>query len=227
MSCPAAAAKGPSWPQPVIRPYTSRGLAAKHSAGPTPRRSATPGRNPSINACEPLTSRRTSAAPAGSFRFTATERFPRRRISAGVAGAPLDSGRTISTTSAPRSARIIPAWGTGPIPPNSTTRTPFSGPGTAATLAPTPFGASVDLVDPVAGDVVVLAPLDQRRVRVLPAHLGRERAAGDEAAFGGRVDGLGDTALDLDRSALVARIRYRHSRQECLGVRMLGSGQHF
>ena len=50
MSWPAPRAYGPSWPQPVIRPNTSFGLRARHSSGPMPRRSITPGRNPSMSA---------------------------------------------------------------------------------------------------------------------------------------------------------------------------------
>ena len=50
MSCPAALAYIPDWPHPVIRPNTSRGLRSRHTSGPMPRRSITPGRKPSISA---------------------------------------------------------------------------------------------------------------------------------------------------------------------------------
>src|SRR5690606_41493160 len=63
----------------------------------------------------------------------------------------------------------------------------------------------------------------ERGVRVGAAHLGGERAPLDEPALRSRVDRLGDAAFDLDRGALVARVRHRNRRQERPRVRVAGS----
>ena len=131
MSCPAIEAYGPSWPHPVMRPYTSPGLRARHSSGPMPKRSATPGRNPSISPSAPSTSFSTVATPSGCLRSTPTLRRPRLSTSKwGVSGisSRTRSARSTRTTSAPRSASIMAANGPGPIPAISTTRMPLSGP---------------------------------------------------------------------------------------------------
>ena len=59
-----------------MRPYTSRGLRARHSSGPTPSRSATPGRKPSNRASARSTSFSTTSTPSGFLRSTPTERRP-------------------------------------------------------------------------------------------------------------------------------------------------------
>src|SRR5665647_3243038 len=82
MSWPAAWASGPSWPHPVIRPKTSRGLRSRQSSGPRPRRSMTPGRKPSIKTSAESISLRTSSTPSADFRSTAIERRPRDTTSA-------------------------------------------------------------------------------------------------------------------------------------------------
>src|SRR5829696_8910693 len=142
MSCPALAASGPVCPQPVIRPYTRAGFRASRSSGPSPRRSITPGRNPSSSTSARCTSARTTSRSAGSFRSRAMDRLP--RSSSDVAPSapmrpPRAPRRSIRTTSAPRSASSIPQNGAGPSPANSTTRTPSSGP----TAAPPATGAAV------------------------------------------------------------------------------------
>src|SRR5215468_10497754 len=128
MSCPAVDASGPYCPHPVIRPYTSRGLRANATSGPTPSRSATPGRNPSISASERSARRSTTSAAPGCRRSNAIERRPRP-----TAVLPMSRGsarsRSMRTTSAPRSASSIPRNGTGPTAGNSITRTPSRGPG--------------------------------------------------------------------------------------------------
>src|SRR5215216_4617590 len=137
MSWPADPASGPSWPQPVTRPYTRRGLRARQASGPIPSRSATPGRNPSTRASAAATRSSTTPGPSGCLRSTATRRRPRAN-SAGQAGRS-GAGRSTASTSAPRSARSMAQNGPGPIPASSTIRTPWSGP-------------MADIVGPAAGD---------------------------------------------------------------------------
>src|SRR6266545_1827144 len=127
MSCPGAPASGPSWPQPVIRAYTSRALRRRHSSGPNPSRSATPGRKPSTRTSDPCAIRSTTSTARGSLRSRATERRPRSRMRCASSGR-VPSIRSTRTASAPRSASTIPANGTGPMPASSTTRSPSSGP---------------------------------------------------------------------------------------------------
>src|SRR2546423_1241142 len=64
-----------------MRPYTSLGLRARHSSGPSPNRSVTPGRKPSMSTSAASTSRSTAATPSGCLRSTPTERRPRARRS--------------------------------------------------------------------------------------------------------------------------------------------------
>src|SRR6516162_2362395 len=128
MSCPAACASGPSCPQPVIRPYTRRGLRAREASGPTPRRSATPGRKPSSNTSARSASRSAASLPSALLRSMATERRLRSNGSCGAGSAVLAAWRSIRTTSAPRSASIMPQNGPGPRPPSSSTLMPLSGP---------------------------------------------------------------------------------------------------
>ena len=130
MSCPATFASGPSCPHPVMRAYTRRGFRARHSSGPMPRRSVTPGRNGSTRASACSTMRSTVATPSGCFRSMVTSRRPRASNvnplgrSAWVAS----SARSIRTTSAPMSDSNVPANGPGPIPASSMTLIPCSGP---------------------------------------------------------------------------------------------------
>src|SRR3954452_9418557 len=94
-----------------------------------PSRSVTPGRKPSSSTSARSTSASTSSTPAGSLRSTATERRP--RLSRSCSAAPVGGrarGRSIRSTSAPRSASSIAANGPGPIPASSTTRSPARGP---------------------------------------------------------------------------------------------------
>src|SRR5215471_18990285 len=130
MSWPAACAYGPSWPHPVMRPYTSFGFRARHASGPMPSRSATPGRNPSINASACSTMRSTVSTPSDCLRLTPIERRPRLSTSIHPGSKPrsTDWARSTRTTSAPRSDSSIAANGPGPIPAISTTFTPESGP---------------------------------------------------------------------------------------------------
>src|SRR5450759_4163323 len=133
MSWPAAWASGPSWPQPVIRPKTRRGLRPRQTSGPRPSRSTTPGRKPSISTSADSMSLRTSSTPSAVFRSTAIERRPRETTSARPADSrpgkpPPPESRSTRMTVAPRSASIIPAKGPGPMPAISTTVIPDRGP---------------------------------------------------------------------------------------------------
>ena len=128
MSCPAACASGPVWPQPVMRPKTSFGLRAATAAGPNPRRSITPGRKPSIKASADSSNCQTKAWPSADFRLTAIERLPRCPAIATLPGRQ-SAARSMTITSAPISANNMPAIGPGPMPANSITRSPDSGPG--------------------------------------------------------------------------------------------------
>src|SRR3954447_1722162 len=125
MSWPAACASGPSWPQPVMRPNTSRGLRASTTSGPRPSRSITPGRKPSISASALASKSSTCAIAALSFRSSSTTLRPRTATAFKFFLAPT---RSSVTTSAPMSASIMQANGPGPMPANSTTRKPASGP---------------------------------------------------------------------------------------------------
>src|SRR5436305_2714424 len=135
MSWPAAWASGPSCPHPVMRPYTSLGLRARHSSGPSPSRSMTPGRKPSMRASACSTRRSTVCTPSGCLRSTATDLRPRFNTSlSGLSTRAL--GRSIRRTSAPMSASIIAVNGPGPIPAISITLKPCSGPAMSVKLSP-------------------------------------------------------------------------------------------
>src|SRR5829696_438236 len=137
MSWPAACAYGPSWPQPVMRPYTSFGLRVRQASGPIPSRSATPGRNPSMSASACSTMRRTVSTPSGCFRSTPIERRPRFNTSIHPGSNPrsTDWARSTRTTSAPMSESSIAANGPGPMPAISITLTPDSGPTSLSSVA--------------------------------------------------------------------------------------------
>src|SRR6202022_3953527 len=125
MSCPAACASGPSWPHPVMRPKTRRGLRANTTSGPSPNRSITPGRKPSISASA-LARRSSTCAMAALFLRSSSMTFrPRPATDLRFFLAPT---RSSVTTSAPMSASIMQAKGPGPMPANSTMRKPASGP---------------------------------------------------------------------------------------------------
>ncbi len=130
MSWPAACAYGPSWPQPVMRPYTSFGLRARHASGPIPSRSATPGRKPSMSASACSTMRSTVSTPSACLRSTPIDRRPRFSTSIHPGSNPrsTDCARSTRTTSAPMSESSIAANGPGPMPAISMTFTFDSGP---------------------------------------------------------------------------------------------------
>src|ERR1700675_287706 len=115
-----------------MRPYTRRGFAFRQWSGPRPRRSITPGRNPSISTSAPASMQRAAARPSALRRSSATERLLRRFTSAGSAFA---ARRSTVTTSAPRSASNWPTSGPGPMPLNSTTRSDVNGPLISTSLA--------------------------------------------------------------------------------------------
>ena len=131
MSWPAAWAYMPSWPHPVIRPKTNFGLRAWHTSGPTPKRSITPGRKPSMRPSAFSTNCNKASTPSGLFRSSAILRRPRSmRSPAGVAGAGPRTACARSTriTSAPMSASNMAANGPGPMPAISIILYPDNGP---------------------------------------------------------------------------------------------------
>jgi hypothetical protein len=85
----------------------------------------TPGRNPSITTSALLAAARHRSRPLAVRRSMAIVWRPRSTMELAH---PLPSGRSIRTTSAPRSASNIAQWGPGPILTNSSTRRPARGP---------------------------------------------------------------------------------------------------
>src|ERR1700751_3709818 len=84
---------------------------------------------------------------------------------------PPADGRSIRTTSAPRSPRIIAACGPGPIPASSTTRSPLRGPLNVAAMIYRPFVCS-DVLDPFRVDNQPFASLQPCSPAAHPGHLG-------------------------------------------------------
>src|SRR4051812_265361 len=105
-------------------------LRARHSAGPKPRRSATPGRKVSMRTSVVSTRSSNNATPSGLRRSMPAERL--LRSSTPVQAVSPVRTRSMRNTSAPRSASSMPQYGPGPRPTSSTTRTPESGPPRAA-----------------------------------------------------------------------------------------------
>ena len=218
MSWPARSAHGPVCPQPVIRACTRRGLRARHSSGPRPSRSATPGRYPSSSTSASSTRRWTTARPASALRSTAMLGRDRRRPPASASGF-VSPGRSTRTTSAPSSASTIPANGVGPMPPSSTTRMPASGPGHRGTPRTLTRGRPVapdrrDHVDDPAGGPHVVGPEDGGPQ---PRGDGRRGERALEPVVGGEVERLADEVLA--RQGLQHGVAQRHDR---LGVPQQG-----
>src|SRR5438477_276467 len=118
-----------------MRAYTRRGLRARHCSGPTPSRSATPGRKPSSSTSACSHNRSTTSAPPGCLRSTPMLRRPRSITEYGEAFPPAterplatSAARSTRSTSAPRSESNIPANCTGPMFGSSITLMPSSGP---------------------------------------------------------------------------------------------------
>ena len=136
MSCPAVVASGPVLAPTGDAGEDQSGVDGRAVVGPDaePFAGARPeavqqhvglGRQPSSTSGSALTSRSTTRLP----------RCIRSTSSAGICSGLLPpslrspgSGLRTRTTSAPRSARIIPACGPGPMPPSSMTFTPARGP---------------------------------------------------------------------------------------------------
>src|SRR5580704_2033163 len=181
MSCPAVAAIGPSWPQPVIRAYTSRGLRARQTSGPTPMRSVTPGRKPS-SSTSAVSARRSRASTArGCLRSRTADWRPRFRNSRSGCFGP-GPGRSTRRTVAPESASIMAQNGAGPMPASSITRTPASGPARRSAEA----GALTWLPPDCAGAVLSSKPVPHRIPREAQMEI-----AGSIALVTGGASGLG------------------------------------
>ena len=115
-----------------MRPNTSLGLICSSTSGPSPSRSITPGRKPSISASALATRRLTTSLPAWVLTSTAIERRPRCSTSnfGSRPGMPrsVASRRSTRITSAPMSANSMAANGAGPMPAISMMRKPARGP---------------------------------------------------------------------------------------------------
>ena len=127
ISWPAAFAKGPVCPHPVILPYTILSFLFWHTSGPSPSLSITPGLKPSNTASALSINLRTISTPSSDLRSTAIDFLP---LLAGSSREPVPATEALSTriTSAPRSAKIIPQKGPGPIPAISIIFNPCKGP---------------------------------------------------------------------------------------------------
>src|SRR5690625_3864149 len=146
----------------------SLSLTLAQSSGPSPSRSVTPGRKPSISTSALAASCSTRSRPSGDLRSAVTDRRLRSMVSL-LASAPNFGGRSTRTTSAPRSPRIIAACGPGPIPASSMTRSPASGPAITASSSPacvmcilwwttmTVIDSGIEALTPVEGLTVTLA----------------------------------------------------------------------
>src|SRR6516225_3344806 len=211
MSWPAVGAYGPSWPHPVMRPYTRRGLRARQTSGPSPSRSVTPGRKPSTSASARSTRRSTVATPSGCLRSTPMDRRPRlKTCGGGTLGSPptTESARSTRTTSAPKSARTMAQNGPGPIPESSMTRTPVSGPDGARTNGS-------EAAAGMAGMPTAAPPVGSRRAGERGAPLIVARAPGRVNLIGDHTDYSGGLvcpmAIDL---ATVVRLEAGGDRVE-------------
>ena len=86
-----------------MRPYTSRRLRPKQASGPTPSRSATPGRKPSINPSASSTSPSTSSTASGFLRSMPTE--GRDRFNRSQYGPEPEASISFPRSTAPGAAR--------------------------------------------------------------------------------------------------------------------------
>ena len=129
MSWPAVFANGPSCPHPVILPKISLEFLSKHSVGPIPNFSITPGLKPSISASALSNSLKKISLPFSLFKFSLIDFLFLPVISSLEGGPGISvSNLSILITSAPRSARSMPASGPGPIPDTSMILYPVNGP---------------------------------------------------------------------------------------------------
>src|SRR5271166_1187181 len=110
MSCPAAWASGPSWPHPVTRPKINRGLRSRHSSGPAPILSITPGRNPSKSTSAFSTRRSKVSTSRGLLKSRVTALRPRSRTCSRQTSAGRGDQRVVGSPSFPASdAELRPA----------------------------------------------------------------------------------------------------------------------
>ena len=105
---------------PVNRAYIKLGFSFNNISGPRPSFSITPGLKGSINTSAFKHNFLATSLPRKSCKSMATDLFPRARRSATKANFTL----SMRVTTAPKSASIIPAKGTGARPANSITRRP-------------------------------------------------------------------------------------------------------
>src|SRR5919201_937856 len=115
-----------------------RGLRARTSSGPSPSRSARPGRRLCRNTSDRAATRRSASRPSGARRLSASDRLPalaarKRTPTPSANGGPHarvsspPSGRSTLITSAPSAPRISAQYGPASEEVTSRTRTPASG----------------------------------------------------------------------------------------------------
>ena len=133
----------PSYPNALIDEYTTPGVAARASASPMPRRSATPSAKFWLTTSVSARSRVMISRPWAAFRSSSIERLPALiHMCHGIARS---SVLLTLITSAPYSASTRPAVGPASTCVKSTTRMPSSG----ATASPVAAPSAVAEVNPV------------------------------------------------------------------------------
>src|SRR5262249_38883989 len=149
-SKPPISASGPFVPRPVLRAYTMSGLRARTSATSMPRRRRTPLRKLVRNTSADSTSLSSASRPSSCLRLIAAARLLWLKMwyrwltpAGGVATPQIVpprmmspcSGSSTLITSAPQSARMLPAIGTAPCDDTSSTRYPRR----SSTVTPSPL----------------------------------------------------------------------------------------
>ena len=139
MSSAGRSRQGPVCPNPDVDANIRRGLRLSSASGPIPSLSITPGVKFSITTSAWSTSLRNRSRPSSDRRSIEMLRFPRltdwKYIDSLLTNGPVVratspcGGRSTLTTSAPRSQRIIAAYGPASTQVRSRIRIPASGPG--------------------------------------------------------------------------------------------------
>src|ERR1700733_944472 len=200
---------GPDWPKPEIDSMIRRGLTADSRCQPHPSRSATPGRKFSMRMSHARTRSR-NVGSAGSRKSRLTDRLPQLSCAYSPelpstilpnAWEMSEPGRSIFTTSAPRSEGIRPESGPERARDRSSTRTPSSGRFVTFAISVRP-GQSEDVLGKVVEDHLLRhrgdahqpgltpVPLDVVLGGVAESAVGlQRRVRGGEASLGGQVLG--------------------------------------
>src|SRR5919201_228480 len=165
-----------------------RGLRARTSSGPSPSRSARPGRRLCRNTSDRAATRWSASRPSGARRLSASDRLPalaarKRTPTPSANGGPHarvsspPSGRSTLITSAPSAPRISAQYGPASEGVTSRTRTPAGGRKLTSRRQELRGAAAVEDADPL---VALAEPLrDAKRAHVLGVDQG-DQAAGSE-----------------------------------------------